>query len=355
MPHFFNAILWLDLVYFLSFGRDMQVIPIFGSLLMLASCKIQPHAEALSSPKSGLAKNPAILKEFTIPLDDISGIALRRGVDGVALELIAVSDKSFSLAIAAVSTSISDMQFGLQDLTGSGLDFFRGHERSNWEAVLSDGTGNVFFLEEDPGAVYVLNRELSASLNRIRLRIPDDHSLRGPWRRDSNSLGEGFVLLKSGHILVVKEKDPTVFIEFGPRGASPRGLLAANGVPALVGLDDIFPLPADKEVDFFPLKVWGLNEFPSDGDLSEIAIAPDDSLLLLSDEGRSVYKVQDLRQFQQDQDRVEVSEVSRLPKGLSKPEGLVVTPRWQMLIAVDNHPQKKPSKREPNLFLLESR
>jgi hypothetical protein len=218
--------------------------------------------------------------------------------------------------------------------------------------VASDSTGNVFLLEEDPGAVYVLDRTLSKGLNRIQLNITAEHPLREDWDKDSNSRGEGFILLKSGHILVAKEKEPPVFVEFGPSADSPQGLIDEKGESAAVGLDDTFPLPLQRDTVFVALKVWTVNgPFLLDGDLGEIAFAPDDSLLLLSDQLRSIFMVPDKKQFQQDS--VEVSEMSGLPKELGKPEGLVVTPWGQVLIVVDNHPVKKrETKREPNLFLF---
>jgi hypothetical protein len=339
--------------HFCKSGPAMKSMLFIGSLLTLCFCKNQPVSQELTLAAAGFEVNSDILEEFTIPLDDVSGLALRPGATGDDLELLAISDKSFSLAVAPIASPLKRMDFELLNLTGSGLDFFREHSRSNWEAVASDSTGNIFLLEEDPGAVYVLNRALTQGLNRIRFRIPDHGSIRELWQRDSNGRGEGLLLLRNGNILVVKEKDPTVLIEFGPRGALPSGMSVGNAGSESVGLDGVFPLPAERDVDFFPLKVWSFAKFPPNGDLSEIALGPDSSLLLLSDELRSIYAVPDLSQFQLDS--LDVKEETILPKALSKPEGLVVTPRWQVLIAVDDNPSKKKPKRQPNLFLLNRR
>jgi hypothetical protein len=88
---------------------------------MLASCTLQPQADSISFSNAKLKKSSAIQEQFTIPFDDVSGIALRRGVGGVGLELIAVSDKSFSLAMNPISEFPDSLEFEFKEISGTGL------------------------------------------------------------------------------------------------------------------------------------------------------------------------------------------------------------------------------------------
>jgi uncharacterized protein YjiK len=81
------------------------------------------------------------------------------------------------------------------------------------------------------------------------------------------------------------------------------------------------------------------------GDLSDVTIGPDGRVYLLSDESRCIARLQ--ATVPPESGTVAVDRIWGLPDRLHQPEGLVITPAWDLLVATDH------TERRENLFLLD--
>jgi uncharacterized protein YjiK len=144
---------------------------------------------------------------------------------------------------------------------------------------------------------------------------------------DSTSAGEGLVALHRGRLLVAKEKDPPLLVEFGPPGR-PEGI-AADSFPAA---GEAVDAPSGR---LQASAAWSVDEVE---DISDLWFGGG-SLYCLSDQSRCVVTV-DLP-LRPDSDRartndrwnLEVPERRGEPDG--KPEGLVVTDDGTLIVGLD--------------------
>ena len=149
------------------------------------------------------------------------------------------------------------------------------------------------------------------------------------------------VLLKNGHILLLKEKDPPALIEFGPEDDEPSGYK-----PGDASTTTAFPLPDEEETKFVDLAVWRIGDksAPLAGDLSDVAVGPKGVLYVLSDEGRLIAQLESTLRTEEEAFRFK--SVWKLPKVIDKPEGLTFRPDGRALVAIDSTSTKD------NLFVL---
>ena len=278
-----------------------------------------------------------------VDLLEISGLGQRRRPAGPGLQVLAVGDEEFTLLIADLEAGVTPRHFERLRL-GHVLAEGEHVAGSQWEAADGDASGRVFVLQEDPAVVFVLNPGMDDLVSRIELvnRTPagDDLGL----GTSPNSQGEGLVLLRNGHVLIAKEKDPPVLMEYGPGGERPEGV-----VPDLLfATSEDFPLPAEPRTKFNLLTVWRLAGSAGSAikDISDIAVGPDEGLYLLSDESGCIAQLE--RTLDPRQENLEVASLWTLPSEIVQPEGLVVTGDRTPLVAIDS------SERANNLFVLSS-
>lgn len=283
-----------------------------------------------------------IIAVADLPLLEISGLGQRRGRDGTR-QLLAVGDEEFTIVVIEIGPEWGDLtcrRVRLEHL----LQGEHASHGSQWEAADGDASGKVFVLQETPTKLFVINPGLDQLLATVNLPLGSIAQLAPATGHSANLQGEGLVLLKNGHVLVAKEKEPPVLIEFGPagapaQGASPR-LLFSGFAP--------FPLPDPGVASFEPLRVWNLDSSARDviKDISDIAVAPDGGLYALSDESRCIARLEtDLKATEE---QLSVSIAWELPREIHQPEGLVILDDMVPVVAID--------RREPqrNLFFLSS-
>lgn len=278
-----------------------------------------------------------------VDLLEISGLGQRHHPDGQGLQMLAVGDEEFTILIADLEAGVTPRHFArlrLEDVLAEG----EPTQGSQWEAADGDASGRVFVLQEEPAVIFVLNPEMDDLVSRITLanRTPegDDFGL----GTSPNSQGEGLVLLRNGHILVAKEKDPPVLMEYGPSEERPEGLAP----DLLFATSDEFPLPQGLRTEFSLLTIWRLSSSAGDAikDISDIAVGPDEGLYLLSDESSCIAQLE--RTLDPAQEHLEVASLWKLPAEIEQPEGLVVTDDRTPLVAIDS------GERSRNLFVLSS-
>jgi uncharacterized protein YjiK len=279
---------------------------------------------------------------FDLQLREVSGICERAAGDGRPRQLLAIGDDSHHVLVGDLDPEVPG-SFARHDLEPL-LDEagVRAGGSSQWEGIDTDETGRVFVLREVPGTVFVFDPELRALLHVLALTVEDDPGEQQAWEADENALGEGLLLLRNGHLFVVKEEKPRQLLEFGLPGERAQGLRG----DLLVAGDGEFPAPEEARATFHMLSAWDLGgeALARIGDLSDVAIGPDGRVYILSDESRCIARLQPT--VPPEGGIVAVDRIWGLPERLHQPEGLVITGDWDVLVATDHEEQRD------NLFLL---
>jgi hypothetical protein len=275
-----------------------------------------------------------------VPLREVSGICLRRGPKG-KMALLAIGDHKAQLAwlsLPAPDDGPLDWQATkLASLPGSDLP----KSDPQIEAICADGGGRVLLLQESPPRCELIDPDLSRAIASIHLIVEGKSDLARSWSDPDGSRGEGAVLLAGGHLLIAKEKKPAALLEFGPRGARPRGL--ARGAALAPGAR----WPIDNGThEFVALATW----FPAESlatacdDFSDLEIGPDGRLYLLSDKSATIARIDDLRP---EGGAAACTAAWRLEDLDGKPEGLAFDAEGRAVVALDKR------KARNNLVLLE--
>ena len=263
-------------------------------------------------------------KRFRLDLEEVSALCARRHPDG-GVELLAVGDEDFAVVAA---TLVDD---GLEDARRTELgdalnDDARDRDSgSEWEAVAADGEGRVFMVSESSAEVVVLSPDLKSQVHTIELDVDA-----GPDRRarklldDENAGPEGIVLLDDGHLLVAKQRDPILLIEFGPDDPVGRRLV--------------------------PLRSWRLREDDEEEveSVNDLALDGEGRLHAVSSRSRCIYELQ----LGTDEDKVRIAQRWHLPAEIEpgkerRAEGLAFDGRGRPVVAIDS---RQPDE---NTFLLE--
>jgi uncharacterized protein YjiK len=277
-----------------------------------------------------------------VPLREVSGLGQRRHRAGDVGQVLAVGDEEFALMLADLDAVVGGgfHAVDLRKVIGSAA----ASEGSEWEAADGDATGRVFVLQESPSRVFVLNVELDEVERVIDLRLDAKERAELNWDASSNARAEGLVLLRNGHLLVAKEKDPPLLLEFGPARGRAEGL-APELVFSRLGE---FHLPQDHHTDFSLLSAWRLEPEAHRriDDISDVAAGPDERLYLLSDESRCIAQLEPA--LAPSRERVGVTAVWDLPEELQQPEDLVIREDLVPVVAID---KDEPSE---NLFVMAS-
>ena len=262
-----------------------------------------------------------------IPLLEVSGLALAQWEAGTFL--VAVGDRGPDVAFVVLPPVPSEVgnldTWRVIDLsTVDAPDGTPDIEQA--EAIAVDGVRSAAVLIEDPPLLLVLDVPDRRVTRTFSLDGGDLAGLGSTWADDASSRGEGMVLLRDGHVLVVKEKRPAGFIEFGPEGASARGVSTSTLHPAT---EEWVAPPGTTLV---ALAWWPAEEQLDD--LSDAAVGPDGCVYLLSDKtnaiGRLVLPLVPASDAPATLDRVWA-----LPEDVVKAEGLAFLPGGGAVVAVD--------------------
>lgn len=289
---------------------------------------------------NGYASEPLTLKiseRHVLPASEISGLCWGKNADGKK-SLIAVGDMDAILYFFEWNKGSKPKASGEIKLEALGTE--RG---SQWESIYADQSGHLFILPESPEVIHVFDVKNPKNVTTFPLDLNAEWKKKLQWDVEANSQGEGILLLKNGHILVLKEKNPLKIIEFAPSSdARPVGY----NVNLSLEQNGEFPRPKSG-VKFVPVHFWALTGpqqkiFP---DGSGLNVNHKGELFLLSDKGLSIGKIGTL---DPKLENYEIKEAWKFPYDIKKPEGMVFDNEGRILIATDS---KK--KDQPNLFVLD--
>lgn len=296
-------------------------------------------SESVSGTQDASSADPELAVDDQMRVDarELSGMAFRGA--GSTIELLIISDSSYKVLSIEFDGAFSSKQFYYD--AKDAIQASNINNKSQWEAIAAD-KNHVFILQENPGRVFVFNENLKRLDQTIELKVPKSSPLHIDWENDPNSRGEGLVLMKNGHFLVLKEKNPVQLIEFGPEGETSDGFRPGDAATP----DDVFPLPPGKSAVFVPLKHWNIGTNSSDQlkDASELAIGPDGKLYALSDQTERIVSIENV--LKKSEDRFKVKQSWKLAGKVTKPEGMIIHRNFAPLVTSDL------SAVDRNLFLM---
>lgn len=260
-----------------------------------------------------------------VPLREVSGLAVQGS------DLLAVGDHDPVIFRAPLQPW--PLAWHGVDLADLGLP----EGGTQFEALEPIGPNTVLVLQEQPARVLQLDLAAPSRLGSLTLDVPEGHPLRDAWLGDRSSRGESLLLTEAGHVIVIKEKDPSAILEFGPPGDTPVGW--RRGGP-------VVPPPIG-DATFTVLATWRLGkdlgkELP---DISDATVGPDGCLYLLSDQGSAIARLPDV--LDAGGGTVDAVAMWRIAGRPENAEGLVILDDGTPLVALDT---KSP---EGNLLRLD--
>ena len=285
----------------------------------------------------------------TLGLRELSGLTVLGGPAGPP-RLLAVGDEDFAVVSAEVDGSGAVVRTWRDDLRpalrDAGVDLRSG---SGFEGVASDGVGTVVLLQEEQARLLVVAPDLSRLLHTLVLAVPVDEPVLNPaWRREPNSRGEGLLLLRRGHVLIAKERDPACLIEFGPPGDRPSGVTADT----VLAPAETFQRPDTTEAELVPLAVWPLGAatartLPS---INDLALGPDGRVYALSARAQVIARMEERLT---PGERASATAVWPIGDGIpggraARPEGLTFLPSGRPVVGIDT------SQPRDNLVVLQA-
>jgi hypothetical protein len=274
---------------------------------------------------------------WRLDADELSGLGLRRYGPAIEPELLVVGDSGFRVLTCGLTEHGPRRRSPKLD---DEVDHFTSGKSSQWEGVTADGSGRAFILQEHPGHVFVLSAELGRVDAALEVDVPGrEAGWERSWHEDPNARGEALLLMREGHVLVFKQKDPVALIEFGPEHDAPNDL----GDDPFLAADETFAV-SDQPLQ--PVRSWELDApLESISDASRVG----GQIFVLSARSHCIAA---LGRLGQGGEPVGLDgEPWSLPDGIAQPEGLVVLDEESTPIVASDLPA---GDARDNLFRLTS-
>jgi hypothetical protein len=285
-----------------------------------------------------------------IPLAEVSGLAIGRDRED-RVTVAAIGDRAATIAWAQVGDDIEDLDWQTLSLNQAEGTRIPGTD-PQLEAIAVDGALGILLVQETPCRAEYVDALHRRVLAHVTLDIPagcGSEALRRSWQDPDGSHAEGVVMLRDGHLLVVKEKDPAALLEFGPAGEAPLGFGAGCWLEAGAPWREGVAAPPAQEVSLVLLAAWEPTAEMREvcPDLSDATVGPAGNLVLLSDQGRCIAVVPAAGPgpdaFAGSFEAIAAWRMSGIEE---KPEGIVMLPSLDVLVACD---RRKPRR---NLFMI---
>jgi hypothetical protein len=308
--------------------------------------------------ESGRAQRElSITARYNVPIAELSGLAILHSstkATGTAdtggnISLFAIGDASYEIASFRINRSSEDASSHVENVA----PILGKHTKdtSQWEAIATDSLDTLCMLSETRSEVSCVDLSLKEVRGTFKLDVSDIRNLERAWQDHPNSRGEGMILMKNGHALVLKEKQPSMLIEFGPKGDSPMGY----GPDTFLEHGEAFAMRQSKPQSnpqsniWVALKAWEFSDRLGElaRDASEITLGPDGRVYLLSQESSTLIRLEKTLKASEDKITVDHDAYWKLPRGIEKAEGLVIDAEMHPWIGIDIKQKDKT-----NLFRL---
>ena len=307
--------------------------------------------DSVSGPQTG------IINEQAFPLQEISGMYLFPKKAGQEQKVYLVGDTKASLGISywngtklrnhkVIDFSLAiGRKWGLcKSLKVSGCEDYLKMITSQWEAVTSDKSEKAFLLHEQLGTIFVFDPdsdEIVSLINLDSFTMGADKTRYKSTVSKENAMGEGMILLRNGHILVIKERYKPSVIEFGPPGSEPEGY------DKDLWVSDQYEFPiTGKQYTMVPLKIWTIPKQHKNCDLSELSPDQSGNLWVLSQQCSWLAGLSDLYV---NESEMGFKSFLRLPSKLKKAEAFIIPEPGLFVVAED-----KQSMKRPNIYMIRS-
>lgn len=253
-------------------------------------------------------------------------------------ELVIVSDQNNNIYLVTLDSNGPKIKL-VVDLTTILGKQLKGLQ---WESIYSDSSGKLFLLQENPMRVVILNKELSKIERVIELQsLPGV----GKGKKNINSMGEGILLLSHGNILVSKEKDPFLLIEFGSPKSKALGYKASNS------LEYGGTFSFSDSISYVPHHHWKLSRSDERRirDVSGVNLDKEGNIYLLSDKSNLIAHIGNNLSVSKENNFLTIQNIFELPQIIKKAEGMVIDDQRRPIIVTDSK-----NKDEFNFFVLDA-
>ena len=273
-----------------------------------------------------------ILRSFSVPLREVSGLSK------AGKHIFAVGDSTPLLGVLRLNGDELEMQQTVDFTAPLWHNYFlcpRQHNsicrslagiiNKQWEGLYYDAASDTIqVLQESTGAIFVFNRTMDRILSRTMLDFFLDRDEKKS-ARTSNSLGEGFVPLADGRVLVAKEKFPAAIIEFGAQDGKARGYNPRQPPRPKAQAETVRTL--------YPRHYWHLPKSSDKHcDLSDVTHDDEGTLYAISQVCRRIYQLDTLDPRDEQLQIVQSWDIS---SSIKAPEALVVLNSQLFLVASD--------------------
>lgn len=314
---------------------------------------------AVADPPDSPQKRLAIMERYNVPIAELSGLARVRPTadETEKLKFYGVGDADYNVARIRINAS-GDAGIQLEDIAH--MVGKHAKDEFQWEAIAADGNDTVCMLSEKRGEIACLDNDLQEDRGSFSLDVSTIGFVESAWKARPNSRGEGMILMKKGHVLVLKEKQPSMLIEFGPEGDAPMGYGADTFLQegeAFLGLRMDNQKPVYRAGQPTPsirrrlvaLKAWAFSEQLEKlaTDASELTLGPDGRIYMLSQESAVLVRLEKTLKPREDKVGADHGAYWKLPAGMEKAEGLVIDDQMHPWIGIDIKQTDKP-----NLFRM---
>lgn len=178
------------------------------NLLRLAFASFAAFCALTGGLACSAAERLPLTRTFTVPLSELSGLAVRALPDGER-DLLAVGDETRELVVIPLGPEGPDpsrarhVALPMPETPGG----------SELEGVAVDTEGLVHVIAER-GEIftYRLDGDSAVEVAREPITTPPEHSLAAAWQADVNARAEGIALL-GRRTFIIKQKDPVALIE----------------------------------------------------------------------------------------------------------------------------------------------
>lgn len=305
-------------------------------------------------------KNLSVIRHENMPLREISGAYLFYNKELDKNYVYTVGDASSEISISEIDLTSKKLSNSYSiDIKKKIIEKFAVCTSRNikpckrvvdaltkqWESLYVDPLKRIFLLNEALATIVIYDQKQdkithTINLSRFTLEKPAKQQNSMNQYIDENSLGEGFLPLNNGHIIVAKENNPPILLEFGPSQDKPQGF----SPHLLVDENHGFDLPQEKN-KLVPLYVWKLPPELKFCDLSELRYSNATGLNLLSQKCQIIMELSDMKVGEE---IVALNDKWHLPRTLKYAEAFIALPeRGSFLVFED-----KKSVIDNNFYFL---